>query len=65
MVILGPGSVGEGSALALPADKSLKSEDLLKAAGPIFDAFSYHFYGAVSKRCASIGTECHLLLQVR
>lgn len=57
MVILGPGSVGEGGALALPAGKSLKSEDLLKAAGPVFDAFSYHFYGAVSKRCASMGAE--------
>lgn len=57
MVILGPGSVGEGGALTLPAGKSLKSEDLLKAAGPVFDAFSYHFYGAVSKRCASMGTE--------
>lgn len=33
----------------------LKSEDLLAAAGPVFDAFSYHFYGAVSNRCASIG----------
>ena len=33
----------------------LRSEDLLKAAGPVFDAFSYHFYGAVSNRCASLG----------
>ena len=23
----------------------------MKATGPIFDAFSYHFYGTVSKRC--------------
>ena len=56
-MILGPGSVGEGGALALPAGKSLKTEDLLKATGPVFDAFSYHFYGAVSKRCASMGAE--------
>ena len=57
MVILGPGSVGEGGALGLPPGKSLKSEDLLKATGPVFDAFSYHFYGAVSKRCASMGAQ--------
>jgi hypothetical protein len=29
----------------------LPTEDLLKATGPIFDAFSYHFYGGVSRRC--------------
>jgi hypothetical protein len=57
MVILGPGSVGEdgslvkaGASLPFPM---LKSEDLMAATGPVFDAFSYHFYGAVSKRCAS------------
>jgi hypothetical protein len=55
MVILGPGSVGEGISLvpAGMAKGQLKTEDLLTAAGPAFDAFSYHFYGAVSKRCAS------------
>jgi hypothetical protein len=30
----------------------LTTEDLLSATGPVFDAFSYHFYGTVSKRCA-------------
>ena len=30
----------------------LKTEDLLKATGPVLDVFSYHSYGAVSKRCA-------------
>jgi heparanase len=52
MVLLGPGSVGEGIPLfgALPL---LTSKDLLTATGPVFDAFSYHFYGAVSKRCAA------------
>uniref|UniRef100_Q01WI4 Glycoside hydrolase, family 79 n=1 Tax=Solibacter usitatus (strain Ellin6076) TaxID=234267 RepID=Q01WI4_SOLUE len=59
MVILGPGSVGEGGSLvkegaSLPFPM-LKSEDLLAATGPVFDAFSYHFYGAVSQRCASMG----------
>ena len=54
MVILGPGSIGEGISL-VPAGMAagqLKTEDLLTAAGPAFDAFSYHFYGALSKRCA-------------
>jgi hypothetical protein len=54
LVILGPGSVGEGGTLALPGGM-LNSENLLKAAGPVFDAFSYHFYGAVSNRCVSLG----------
>lgn len=54
LVILGPGSVGEGGTMVLP-EGMLRSEDLLKAAGPVFDAFSYHFYGAVSNRCASLG----------
>jgi hypothetical protein len=56
MVFLGPGSVGEGGALDIPIGPAvLKSEDLLTATGPVFDAFSYHYYGAVSERCASIG----------
>lgn len=55
MVILGPGSVGEGVSLTPPAMKMLKTEDLLAAIGPdAFDAFSYHFYGAISKRCAGM-----------
>jgi hypothetical protein len=59
MTILGPGSAGEGGSLvkegaSLPFP-TLKSEDLLAASGPVFDAFSYHFYGAASKRCASMG----------
>jgi hypothetical protein len=59
MTILGPGSVGEGESLggtlAAGTIPFLKSEDLLAAAGPVFDAFSYHFYGAASNRCASMG----------
>ncbi|MGA9586903.1 MAG: hypothetical protein WBQ95_16320, partial [Terracidiphilus sp.] len=54
-IFLGPGSVGEGISLGPPGMTMqitlLKSEDLLKATGPIFDAFSYHFYGTVSRRC--------------
>jgi hypothetical protein len=58
MVILGPGSVGESGILTagLPGVPMLKSEDMLAASGPGIDAFSYHFYGAVSKRCASGGS---------
>ena len=56
-ILLGPGGVGEGLSL-VPiglAGSQLKSEDLLKATGPVFDAFSYHSYGATSQRCASMG----------
>jgi len=55
IVFLGPGSVGEGMSLAPPSTTMLKTEDLLKATGPVFDIFSYHSYGAVSKRCAAMG----------
>ena len=55
ILFLGPGSVGEGISLAPPSMSMLKTEDLLKATGPVFDAFSYHSYGAVSKRCAAMG----------
>ena len=56
MIFLGPGSVGEGSSLPVSLGGGmLKSEDLLAATGPVFDIFSYHFYGAASKRCAGMG----------
>ena len=58
MLILGPGSVGEGVQL-VPGNSMmhlLKSEDLLSFTDPkALDAFSYHFYGAVSKRCSPTG----------
>lgn len=52
-IFLGPGGVGEAAPLMPGAEKMklLGSEDLMKATGPVFDAFSYHFYGAVSRRC--------------
>ena len=52
-ISLGPGSVGEGVSMieGAPMPKVIKTEDMLKATGPVFDAFSYHFYGTVSKRC--------------
>ncbi len=52
-IFLGPGSVGEGVSLG-PAGMKLKlitTDELMQATGPIFDAFSYHFYGTVSRRC--------------
>ncbi len=58
LLILGPGSVGEGVSLG-PVTASihlLSSESLLEATAPIdLNAFSYHFYGAVSKRCSGPG----------
>jgi hypothetical protein len=58
MVILGPGSVGESGILTggLPGVPMIKSEDMLTASGPGIDVFSYHFYGGVSKRCATMGS---------
>ena len=47
-IFLGPGSAGGGSPGAL------KSEDLMKAAGDVFDAVSFHHYGAASQRCTGI-----------
>jgi hypothetical protein len=35
----------------------LKSEDLLRATGPVFDIFSYHLYAAASNRCASVAAD--------
>jgi heparanase len=59
-VFLGPGSVGEAGVLAGAMAGRLKTEDLLTATGPAFDAFSYHIYPAVSQRCSgampAIGT---------
>ena len=55
MIILGPGGVGEGGSLIPPQMAAsmhlVKSEDILAATGPAFDAFSYHFYGGASSRC--------------
>ncbi len=53
-IILGPGGVAEGAQLAPTRLSMLSSADLLKATGPVFDAFSYHSYAAVSKRCAGM-----------
>ena len=52
-IILGPGSVGEG--VTLMPGSLLRTLDLLSAMPrPVFDAFSYHYYGAASVRCTSL-----------
>lgn len=52
-ILLGPGGVGEGGALAPASMKTVSSADILALTGPVFDAVSYHSYGAVSARCAA------------
>jgi hypothetical protein len=55
-VLLGPGGVGEGVQLGAGGSglHTISSEDILKATGPAFDAFSYHSYSGVSKRCTAM-----------
>ena len=58
MLILGPGGVGEGGLLTdvpVPAMGFIPSEELAKRTANSVDAFSYHFYGTVSQRCAEMG----------
>ena len=62
MLILGPGSVGEGRGSGLlsgiAAGGILPTEQLLSATPrPVFDVFSYHYYGAASIRCAALAPE--------
>jgi hypothetical protein len=57
MLLLGPGGSGEATPATVASMPALASADLLAATGPVFDAFSYHFYGAVSSRCASYGAD--------
>ena len=60
MLILGPGAVGETTGdwgVGYGIAGVLKTGDLLAAAGPGVDAFSYHHYGASSIRCAAIGPQ--------
>lgn len=52
-LLLGPGGTGEGGAPS-PVN-TMGSEQILKITGPIFDVFSYHFYGALSSRCTAVG----------
>jgi heparanase 1 len=54
--IVGPGSTGEaGFKLFAAPPKEISTATLLSGdPQPRFDVFSYHFYGAVSQRCASL-----------
>ena len=59
MKIVGPAVVGEDGLLLATSGKApsiLKTSDILSASPrPVSDVFSYHFYGAASIRCASMG----------
>ena len=58
MQIVGPGSVGEGTMMQGTGTVAglVKTEDILSASPqPVVDIFSYHHYGAVSRRCAAMG----------
>jgi hypothetical protein len=59
MLILGPGSVGEGAGTGMlsgiAAGEVLPTPQLLAATPrPVFDVYSYHYYGAASIRCAAM-----------
>ncbi len=45
--LLGPGTVSTGE-----SGDALGSGKLLAATGPVFDAISFHYYGALSPRCS-------------
>jgi hypothetical protein len=57
-LIVGPGSTGEAGFKLFPnPPEAISTARLLSGTpSPKFDAFSYHFYGAVSQRCKSLGT---------
>jgi heparanase len=57
LIVLGPGGIGESGVLGqMPGIKLIRSEDMLQQQGPgLLDAFSYHFYGGISQRCAGMG----------
>ena len=57
MLIVGPGSVGEGGVMeAVAGNALLKTADMLSAKPePKFDVYSYHSYPAVSLRCVAMG----------
>lgn len=49
LTILGPGSTGEGG--IIPSQDIFVDNLLSAPPKPVFDVFTYHFYGSVSKRC--------------
>lgn len=56
-LVVGPGSTGEAGfkLFANPPAQMSTARLLGGSPKPEFDAFSYHFYGAVSQRCKSLG----------
>jgi len=63
-IFLGPGSIGEGTSL-MPGGAMMKvspnTDQMMQATGPVFDAFSYHFYPSVSSRCTGKTTVAQAL----
>ncbi len=59
MLLLGPGSVGEGIpgvSFAMGGMKILSTDAMMSSAPkPVFDVFSYHYYGAASMRMMQSG----------
>lgn len=59
MLLLGPGSVGEGIpgvSFAMGGMKILSTDSMMSAEPkPVFDVFSYHYYGAASIRMMQSG----------
>ncbi len=58
MTVVGPSSVGETPApwgMTYGVSGTIPTDELLAAAGPGLDVFSYHHYGAASQRCAEQG----------
>lgn len=56
-IVVGPGSTGEAGfkLFANPPEQMSTARLLGGEPRPRFDAFSHHFYGAVSQRCKSLG----------
>jgi hypothetical protein len=60
MLVVGPGSVGDTNADDTSANDSagfLNTRAMLAASGPGVDRFSYHHYGALSKRCIGLDNQ--------
>lgn len=54
-IIAGPSAVAESDTAALNSigmESRLETEDIYEFTGPTVDAFSYHYYGGLSQRCA-------------
>lgn len=66
MMVVGPGSVGEGGVLQArgPIEIDIATEDLMaELPKNPFQAYTYHYYGGVSKRCGGNQTLESVLTQ--